>query len=399
MTKTLHRLTAQQIKNAAPGKSLSDGGGLSLRVTAGGHKRWVFRFKMKGQSQREMGQGSYPGTTLAHARLKVAAARDLIAAGVDPIADAERRTVERASQITFADYVDTFLPWKTQNFSNPKHIAQWGMSLRKYAAPLAAKPLADITRQDILELLKPMWETKHVSASRLRGRLENLFDHAIQNGAYQRDNPARWSLFNATLSAPRKLTGGHRPALPRKDMPAFIQALRSKESMGAFALEFLVLTAARSGEVRLAHWSEFDLEAKLWNIPAGRMKMRRPHVVPLSERALDILEQTKRLRLTDPTADSYVFEGAKENRPMSDMTIRAVMRRMELGEYVPHGFRSTFRDWAGSETHFPRELAEEALAHALGGTERAYRREQAVVKRREMMDVWAAFLGGEKYGR
>ena len=395
MASALHRLTAQQVKNAAPGTSLSDGGGLSLRSTAGGHKRWVFRYKMKGQPQREMGLGGYPGITLAQARNMAAAARDLKTRGVDPLADAKRLAVERAAQVTYADYLETFLPWATKGLSNPKHIAQWEMTLTKYAASLGQKSLANITRQDILAVLEPIWDTKHVTASRLRGRLESLFDHAIQNGAYHGDNPARWELFNATLSAPRKVTGGHRPAMPRKALPGFIQDLRGRPSMGALALEFLILTAARSGEARLALWSEFDLDEGLWHVPAERMKMRRPHSVPLCARAVEILEETKRLRLSAPTAGAYVFEGAKEGRPMSDMTIRQVMRRMDLGQYVPHGFRSTFRDWAGSETDFPRELAEEALAHALGGTERAYRREQAVERRRVMMDAWAAFLEGE----
>lgn len=257
--------------------------------------------------------------------------------------------------------MEQFLPWKTQNFSNPKHIAHWGMSLRTFTAPLAQKPLDQIGREDILALWELMWETKHISASRLRGRLENLFDHAIQNGAYTRDNPARWSLFNATLSAPRKLTGSHRPAMPRRELPAFAKELRSSLSMGALTLEFLILTAAGSGEVRLAKWPAFDHEAKLWHIPAERMKMRCPHTVPLSDRTLEILQTTLAVRLSDATPDGYVFEGSKMHRPMSDMTIRAVMRRMDKDEFVPHGFRSTFRDWAGSETDFPRELAEEAL--------------------------------------
>lgn len=320
----------------------------------------------------------------------------------DPIAEAEKQAevAQReaskvsAAQTTFADYVEIFLPWKTAGFSNPKHIAQWGMSLRDYAAPLGPKPLPEITRHDILDVLKPIWDKKHVSATRLRGRLENLFDHAIQNGAYHGDNPARWELFNATLSPPRKLTGSHRSAMPRDELPAFISALRARKSIGALALEFLILTAARSGEVRLARWDEIDRERELWAIPAERMKMRRPHMVPLCPRALDILAEVEGLRLTEATADSYVFEGTKAGRPLSDMTIRAVLRRMNLGQYVPHGFRSTFKDWAASDTEFPRELTEEALAHALGSVERAYRREQAVDRRRTLMLAWQAFVDG-----
>ncbi|WP_170343491.1 tyrosine-type recombinase/integrase [Ruegeria arenilitoris] len=420
MARGMHRLTVKQVENAAPGTALNDGGGLSLRCTANGTKRWVFRFTLKGQKQREMGFGGFPSTTLAQARQKATAARDLLASGLDPIAEAENQAAAmrvaaieaEAATVTFSDYVDVFLPWKTKGFSNPKHVAQWGMSLRKYAAPLADKPLVEITRQDIWQVLtqpmpvkqadgternEPMWDALHVSATRLRARLEALFYHAIQNGAYHQDNPARWELFNATLSAPRKLTGGHRPAMPRKDVPSFAQQLRASKSVGALALEFLILTASRSGEVRLALWSEIDEENALWAIPAERMKARRKHVVPLCPRALAILSEVKALRNVEIKSDDYVFEGAKPGRPMSDMTIRAVMRRMNLGQYVPHGFRSAFKDWAANDTEFPRELAEEALAHQLNDVERAYRREQAVERRRGLMLAWQDFIDGKEH--
>ncbi|WP_171127119.1 MULTISPECIES: integrase arm-type DNA-binding domain-containing protein [unclassified Ruegeria] len=420
MARGMHRLTVKQVENAAPGTALNDGGGLSLRCTANGTKRWVFRFTLKGQKQREMGLGGFPGTTLAQARQKATAARDLLASGIDPIAEAEREAeatrvasqAAEAAMVTFSDYVEIFLPWKTKGFSNPKHVAQWGMSLRKYAAPLANKPLVGITRQDIWDVLtqpvavkqadgaetkEPMWDALHVSATRLRARLEALFYHAIQNGAYHQDNPARWELFNATLSAPRKLTGGHRPAMPRKDMPSFIQQLRGSKTVASLALEFLILTASRSGEVRLALWGEIDEENALWSIPAKRMKARRNHAVPLCPRALEILTEVKAQRNVVVKSDDYVFEGAKPGRPMSDMTIRAVMRRKNLGQYVPHGFRSAFKDWAANDTEFPRELAEEALAHQLNDVERAYRREQAVERRRALMLAWQNFVDGKDH--
>lgn len=420
MARGMHRLTVKQVENAAPGTALNDGGGLSLRCTANRTKRWVFRFTLKGQKQREMGLGGFPSTTLAQARQKATAARELLANGLDPIAEAEIEAAAmrvaakeaEAATVTFSDYVEVFLPWKTKGFSNPKHVAQWGMSLRKYAAPLANKPLVEITRQDIWEVLtqpvpvkqadgtemsEPMWDALHVSATRLRARLEALFYHAIQNGAYHQDNPARWELFNATLSAPRKLTGGHRPAMPRKDVPSFIQQLRRSKSVGALALEFLILTASRSGEVRLALWNEVDEANALWSIPAERMKARRNHMVPLCPRAMEILAEVKALRAVEIKSDDYVFEGAKPGRPMSDMTIRAVMQRMNLGQYVPHGFRSAFKDWAANDTEFPRELAEEALAHQLNDVERAYRREQAVERRRALMLAWQDFVDGKAH--
>ena len=330
MARGMHRLTVKQVENAAPGTALNDGGGLSLRSTASGTKRWVFRFTLKRQKQREMGLGGFPGTTLAQARQKATAARDLLANGLDPILEAEKEAVamraaakeNKAATVTFSEYVEVFLPWKTKGFSNPKHIAQWGMSLRKYAAPLADKPLVGIVRQDILEVLtqpvavkkadgtetnEPMWDALHVSSTRLRARLEALFYHAIQNGAYHKDNPARWELFNATLSAPRKLSTGHRPAMPRKDVPSFVQRLRTNNTVSALALEFLILTTSRSGEVRLALWGEIDEANALWTIPAERMKARRSHVVPLCPRALEILSEVKSLRNTISKPDSYVF--------------------------------------------------------------------------------------------
>jgi len=405
MATALHRLTAQQVKNATPGTSLSDGGGLALRTTAGGHKRWVFRYTPKGQSQREMGLGSFPSTTLAQARQKAAAARDLIAQDVDPIADAERRAEAarreaEAQHISFGQYADEqFLPWKTRNYSNAKHIYQWERTFKHHAAALRGKRLADVTRLDVLKVLQPIWDEQHETAKRVRGRLEALFDHAIQMGEYNHDNPAAWKLFNATLSEPRKLTEGHLPAMPWRDVPAFTAQLRERSAPSALALEFLILTAARSGEVREATWSEIDWALGLWIVPAGRQKTRRDtkrrdHIVPLTERTLTILEAARALHEHPPARDDFIFPGMKAGRPLSDMTLRALMRRMDAQAYVVHGFRSSFRDWAGSATDFPRELAEEALAHALGDVESAYRREQSVERRRKMMSAWEAFLSG-----
>lgn len=407
MANALHRLTAQQVKNAAPGTSLSDGGGLSLRASAGGHKRWVFRFKLKGQPQREMGLGSFPGTTLALARQKAAVARDLVALEVDPIADAERRAEEArreaeaaAGRVSFGVYADNeFLPWKTRNFTNAKHVYQWERTFTHHALLLREKQLADITRADVLEVLRPIWDEQHETAKRVRGRLEALFDHAIQTGAYSHDNPAAWKLFNATLSEPRKLTEGHLPAMPWREVPEFMKELRQRSAPSALALEFLILTAARSGEVREATWGEIDWTLGLWIVPAGRQKTRRDtkrrdHIVPLTERTLTILEAARGLHERPPAGEDFIFPGMKSGRPLSDMTLRALMHRMDAKGYVVHGFRSSFRDWAGSATDFPRELAEEALAHALGDVESAYRREQSVERRRKMMEAWEAFLSG-----
>jgi integrase len=323
-----------------------------------------------------MGLGSYPDTTLAQARKKAAAARDLKAQDVDPIADAKRRAEEArekakaaAQRVSFGIYADEkFLQWKTRNFTNAKHIYQWERTFTHHAASMRDKPLADVTSADVLDVLLPIWDEHHETDKRVRGRIEALFDHAIQMGAYNHENPARWELFSATLSAPRKLTEGHLSAMPWRNVPAFIKELRKRTAPSALALEFLILTAARSGEVREATWSEIDWALGLWVVPAGRQKTRR---------------DTKRRD-----------HGMKAGRPLSDMTLRALMHRMDVKEYVVHGFRSSFRDWAGSATDYPRELAEEALAHALGDVESAYRRQQSVEGRRKMMEAWEAFLSG-----
>lgn len=238
-----------------------------------------------------------------------------------------------------------------------------------------------------------------MTAQRIRGRLENLFDHAIQNGVYHGDNPARWSLFNATLSAPRKMEGkGYQPALPRAELPGFIQSLRKAQetSVGALALEFTILTASRSGEVRLARREEIDPHAKLWRVPAQRMKMKRPHVVPLTPRMVEILETARTLHLDLPASNCLIFPGAKAGKALSDMTLLSALKRTTKLRATVHGFRSTFRDWAGNQTEHPRELIEEGLAHALPAVEAAYRREQAVERRRVLMQDWQDFLDGRE---
>lgn len=425
MARGLHQLSAKQVENAAPGSVLNDGGGLSLRCGSAGNKRWVYRFKLRGAPQREMGLGAFPGTTLAQARKKAALARECVAQGLDPIEAAKEAALEaraiaevEANAASFATYADKFVDWKIEaaKFSNPKHIYQWRQTFAHYASSLREKPLADITREDILSVLtqavtvknpetgteesRPLWEAKHVTAVRIRGRLENMFDHAIQNNAYYRDNPARWEQFNATLSPPRKLTNGHRPAMPFTEVPAFVADLREREGFGPLALEFLILSCGRSGEVREVRWRELNFDDKLWIVPAGRMKTRRDktrrdHIVPLTYRMVAVLEGARNLCPSEPDEDDYVFPGTKPGRALSDMTLRAVMRRMGQDEYVPHGFRSAFSDWVRNETEFPRELAEEALAHQLPEVERAYRRGQAVERRRLLMQAWESFVNGD----
>jgi len=409
MVKGLHRLTVKQVEHAAPGASLSDGGGLSLRCAAGGNKRWVLRFKLRGRPQREMGLGSFPATTLALARKKAAQAREHIAQGRDPIEEAEKEAqAEKAAAsaaqppvVTFGCYAeDVFLPSVLPRFTNRAHIQQWQATFRKHAAALQEKPLAEIGREDILAVLRPIWTTKSVTASRSRERLERLFSHAIQNGAYSGDNPAAWRQFDATLPAPVKLTRGHHASIPHDEIVPFIEKLRDRqpESMAALMLEWIALCACRTGEARFATWDEIDMQRGVWAIPAARMKMRRDHVVPITDRMAEILDEAKRRHGGADQPSGYVFPGGRDHRPLSDMAGAMQMKRAGYGAFTVHGLRATFKGWAAACTDFPRELIEEQLAHQLGAVERAYMRVSAVERRRPMMEAWAAHLNGDSTG-
>jgi integrase len=262
--------------------------------------------------------------------------------------------------------------------------------LTTYAGPIRSKRLDEITREDIVLLLRPIWLTKNETASRLRGRIEAVLDAAKAEGFRTGENPAAWKgNLEHSLPAAPKLMRGHHAAMPYRAVPGFVQALRRRDATAARALEFLVLTAARTGEVLGLTWDEVDFERALWKVPPARMKAGREHRVPLSERAIDILRQMEDLR--SGTSD-YVFQG-RRGRPLSGMAMQMLLRRMNLNDVTVHGFRSSFRDWVSEETDFPRELAEAALAHVVGdATERAYRRGDALERRRELMEAWSRLL-------
>ncbi|MCT4683972.1 MAG: integrase arm-type DNA-binding domain-containing protein [Roseicyclus sp.] len=405
MAKALHRLTAKEVENAPKGSTLSDGGGLSMRTGAQGNRRWVLRFKLKGQPQREMGLGAFPATTLAQARKKAAAARELVSQGIDPIDAAEREAeaarakaaAKAAEVMTFGRYADeVFLPTVLPNFTNEAHIQQWEATFRKHAASLRDLPLVSITREHVLDVLRPIWTTKSVTASRSRERLERLFSHATQNGAYSADNPAAWRQFDATLPAPRKLTHGHHASIPHDEIAPFIEKLRERqaESTAALMLEWIALSACRTGEARFATWAEIDLDRMIWAVPAARMKMRRDHVVPITKRMGEVLDQAKgRLGRTAKPSD-WLFPGPRKGKPLSEMAGIQQMKRMDYGQFTVHGLRATFKGWAATTTEFPRELIEEQLAHQLGAVERAYMRVHAVERRRVMMEAWSDHLSG-----
>ncbi len=387
MARPTNRLTDASARAASKKGRHADGRGLYLNVSKTGSKSWVYVWRDNGR-HREMGLGPYPTVSLAMARRKADEARLARLDGRDPIA--EKR---RAKGVTFADGVKAFLDSKSVAWSNAKHRAQWTMTLGEaYCAPLLNMPVADIATDDVLRVLKPVWQTKPETASRLRGRIERVLDFATVQGWREGENPARWrGHLNAILPSAKKLSRGHHAAMPYRDVPAFVDRLRALDAISARALEFGILTAARSGELLGAKWSEVDLEARSWTVPAERMKARREHVVPLSGAAIAILE-----RFRDGQTSEHVFPGHKGDSGLSNGAFPALFKRMRVEGVTAHGFRSAFRDWAGDETSFPREVCEAALAHRVGdAAEQAYRRGSALEKRRALMEAWASHCSGE----
>ncbi|MBK1688900.1 tyrosine-type recombinase/integrase [Rubrivivax gelatinosus] len=368
--------------------------GLALQVSETGGRSWVLRV-MVGTRRRWMGLGGYPEVSLADARDKARAARELVRQGVDPIEKArEQRSALKSSAArtkTFRAVAEAYVDAHRSAWRNAKHAAQWAATLETYAHPVVGDLLvADIEREHVLEILRPIWTEKTETATRVRGRVESVLSYAMAAG-YRPEglNPARWrGHLDKLLPKPSKVAKvEHHPALPIPRVGEFMQRLRAMQGMGARALEFAILTAARSGEVRGATWNEIDIEAAVWTVPASRMKAGKEHRVPLSTAAVDLLKAVPRL-VND---DNLVFVSPR-GKALSDMTLSAVTRRMAESA-VPHGFRSTFRDWAAERTTYPSDLAETALAHAIGNkVEAAYRRGDQFEKRRRMMADWAAFL-------
>jgi integrase len=389
MSGKLHKLSARTVAALTrPGRH-SDGGGLYLFISRDSEalrRRWVFRFAWAGKI-REMGLGPVNGVSLAEARKLAAAARSEVANGRDPIEarDAGRRASQ--GRKTFGECATSLIAAKQSEWRNVKHRQQWRVTLETYCAPIWAMPVQDIGTEAVLAVLRPLWQSRTETASRLRGRIEAVLDAAKAQGLRQGENPARWrGHLDKLLPRRQKLSRGHLAAMPYTEVPAFLAALREREAMAALALEFLILTAARSGEVLGARWPEIDLAAKAWTLPAARMKAGREHRVPLSSRALAILE-----KLAEANTGEIVFFGQRPGKPLSPASLQMVLRRIGAGVTV-HGFRSAFRDWCGNETHFPRELAEAALAHVIGDkAEQAYRRSDALEKRRALMEAWAAY--------
>ena len=334
---------------------------------------------------REMGLGGANSIPLAKARELAAGCRQTLVLGGDPIAVRRR---SGGAIPTFGVFADAFIESHEKGWRNERHRAQWRMTLGGYAASLRRKQVDAIATEDVLAVLRPIWTEKSETASRLRGRIEQVLDAARAAGHRTGENPARWrGHLDKLLPKRAKLTRGHHAALPYAEVPAFVGRLREQAGVAALALEFTILTAARSGESLGARWSEIDLEEKLWTVPPERMKGSREHRVPLSDMALAVLAHARKMQ-----TDDYVFPGQKRGRPLSGMSMEMLLRRTKTEGVTVHGFRSSFRDWAGDTTSFPREVAEAALAHAIGDeTEAAYRRSDALSKRRKLMDAWAAY--------
>jgi len=378
------RLTARKVETAKPGVYV-DGQGLRLIVGATGTRKWVFRFMRRGRSQ-EMGLGG-SDVSLAMARERAADARRALAAGQNPI-DAAR--LAKVRQPTFGQVADEFVAAKQSEWRSGKHRAQWEMTLQRYCAPLRVQPVDEIDTAAVLEVLKPLWGSIPETASRLRGRIETVLDAARARGLIGANeaNPARWrGHLDKLLPKRQKLTRGHHAAMPFADVPQFMASLQKRDAVTALALEFVILTAARSGEALGARWAEIDFQNAIWTVPAARMKGGRTHRVPLSSRALAII---KRLHAARP--GEFLFPGQRPDKPLSGMAMEMILRRMKTDGATVHGFRSSFRDWCGEVSTFPREVAEAALAHIAGdATERAYRRGDALEKRRELMEAWGAY--------
>ena len=395
-------LTVLEIKHAKFGVH-PDGNGLYLSVKSGGTKSWVFRYQLNGK-RREMGLGSLNVLEPVNARAEAAQLKAKVANGIDPLD--ERRAMKDAqsafrkqtllaskrTETTFRRAAEHFIENRAPSWKNAKHAQQWANTLATYAYPVIGEiPVSDVAAEHLVEILRPIWSTKSETASRVRMRIEAVLNAAKLMGWRVGENPAVYKggleAVLPSISKVRRVR--HHPAMPFADTPAFFRDLEKRDGMGCNALQFCVLTAARSGEVRLASWDEIDLEIGMWAVPAERMKAGREHRVPLSDKAMAVLKATPRL-----ASSPFIFPGTR-GKPMSDMTLSAVLKRMGLRHFTVHGFRSSFRDWAAETTHHANETIEMALEHTIViKVEAAYRRGDLLAKRRDLMEDWASFIEG-----
>jgi integrase len=398
MARQIARLTALKVaaKELAPGM-YADGAGLYLRVTPEGARNWVLRY-MLDRRPRWMGLGPLSLYGLAEARRRALDARRKRHDGIDPIearrADRTRQRLDAAKAITFKQCAEGYVASNRAGWRNEKHRYQWDQTLKQFVYPeIGSIPVQAVNTALVLKVLEPIWTEKPETASRVRQRIENILDSAKARGYRDGENPARWRghLDKILPARSRVRDVEHLAAMPYTELPVFLTSLRTREAIAARALEFLILTAARTGEVISARWNEIDLIDKTWTVPAARMKAHREHRVPMSPRALAILREMEAVREGDDD-NAYVFPGPKRGKPLSNMAFLMLLRRMELKNLTVHGFRATFKTWASERTSFQNEIAEAALAHIIGNkVEQAYRRGDLFEKRRRLMDTWAKF--------
>jgi integrase len=397
MGREVHRLSAKTLEKTMPPGYYCDGGGLYLQLSPTQSQSWIFRYTRAGRS-REMGLGSARDVTLAQARAKASEARRQLTEGVDPLAAREgRRNEERlrkAGTITFAECAKKYIAAHRASWRNDKHAEQWQNTLDTYASPVIGElAVGDVDTALVLRVLEPIWATKPETASRVRGRIEHILDYARVRGYRAGENPARWRghLDKLLPTALNRKHRRHHAALPYEEIGEFIQKLRAQEGSAARALEFAILTAARTQEVIGATPDELEAEKGLWTVPAGRMKAGREHRVPLSPQALVVVKAQ--------ASGPFVFGGGREGAPLSNMAMLELLRRMGRDDLTVHGFRSTFRDWAAECTAYPGEVCEMALAHAISDkAEAAYRRGDLFEKRRRLMADWAKYCDTPKAG-
>jgi integrase len=402
MARATNRLSVKFIaRNDLEPGLFCDGNGLYLQVSQQKTKSWVFRFQIAGRP-RKMGLGEVGRISLADARKRAYAAHLLVADGIDPIAERNARktqaAIESGRAMTFKECAAGYIQAHQHGWKNRKHAAQWESTLATYAYPIIGKlPVGAVDESHIMKILQPIWNTKTETASRVRGRIEKVLDRARALKLRTGDNPARWKGHLDHLLPKRSQVAPveHHAALPYKDLPAFMAALRKRDSISAKALEFAILTVARTGDTIGAKWQEIDLREKLWTVPAARMKGRkgngkRDHVVPLSDRAVAILNDDDL-----PREGDFVFPGGKEGQGLSNMALAEALKEMVSADVATvHGFRSTFKDWAADQTPYPNELSEMAMAHTVSDkVEAAYRRGDMREKRAQLMQDWADFCG------
>jgi integrase len=390
MARALNRLSARRVATVTEAGYYADGGGLYLQLTATGSKSWIFRFTRHGRT-RDMGLGPLHTVSLAEARVAATTARKALLDGIDPL-DARRAALAAKAGIpTFSEAATEYIAEQRKGWTNPKHADQWTNTLETYAMPtIGQKPVDAIDTTDLLAILRPIWETKTETATRVRQRIEAVLDAQYAQRHWDKQNPARWrGHLSKLLPKPSKVREvKHFPALPYKDLPAFMVKLRADNYTAARALEFLILTAARTNMVSKANWPEVD--GALWTVPKERMKGKIEHAVPLSPTAVALLEALPRIK-----GSQAIFRGDRGLKAhMSNAAMDALLERMGHAHVTVHGFRSTFKDWATEQTDFPNEVSESALAHVVKDkTEAAYRRGALLKKRRQLMEAWAAYCG------